>query len=363
MKPLQKTDSKKSQAPQDAAATLKKLESKDPGIKEMLKKAYGYAIFPSVGKANVVIGGGFGRGEVYEKGKRIGYATISQLTIGVQLGGDTFAELIIFESKEALDRFKQGKASFNANASAVLVKAGAAKTNRFEKGVVVFVYPQGGMMLELSLGGQKFKFKPAGQQGEGGGGGDKASGKSGKGQGKSAGKAESSQDDEGEQEEQDEGEGEEDGESEDEGEASQGLGQRAMELAGRAVGGARDAASKGTELVKRHPVAASVAGASLAAVLGLLIARKLRSGGQDQSSEEGESSDESQDDEQDEGAQDSSENEEDEENQDEGEGEGEAEDSADDQEEQDEDDDGGEEEESDNRGILSRLMSRGRSRA
>lgn len=146
----------------DIKAALQRLKEKDPGLRPLLKKAYGYALFPSVGKAAAVVGGAYGRGEVFEHGKRIGYATLSQLTLGVQLGGDTFAELIVFENKQALDRFKQGKVHFAANASAVLVRAGAAASARYEKGVSVFVVTDGGMMLELGIGGQKFKFKPAG---------------------------------------------------------------------------------------------------------------------------------------------------------------------------------------------------------
>jgi len=82
----------------------------------------------------------------------------------VQLGGDTFSEVLVFQSKDALDRLKGGKMAFAANASAVLVKAGAAAAAGFRKGVAAFVYSTGGMLLELAIGGQKFKFKPLGEQ-------------------------------------------------------------------------------------------------------------------------------------------------------------------------------------------------------
>src|SRR2546421_5211543 len=107
---------------EQAQAAIKRLASIDPGLKNQLKKAHGYVVFPAVGKAAAVIGGAYGHGEVYEKGKPIGYATIAQLTIGVQLGGDTFSELIVFENRQPLERFKQGTMKFSANASAVLVK-------------------------------------------------------------------------------------------------------------------------------------------------------------------------------------------------------------------------------------------------
>src|SRR5438552_2445338 len=115
------TPPKTQRPPKNITATLKRLEEKDPGLKQFLKKAYGYAVFPSVGKAALVLGGSYGHGEVFERGKHIGHATIGQTTIGVQIGGDTFSEIVAFENKPALDRFKQGKIRFAANASAVMV--------------------------------------------------------------------------------------------------------------------------------------------------------------------------------------------------------------------------------------------------
>lgn len=156
----------------EAAATLKRLQSIDPGLKQLLAEAYGYVVFPKVGKAALVIGGAYGRGAVFERGKLIGFATIGQTTIGVQIGGDTFTELLVFENKEALERFKHGRLTFAASASAVLVKAGAAATADYEKGVSAFAYADGGMLLEAAIGGQKLRFKPVspddkqGQQGK-----------------------------------------------------------------------------------------------------------------------------------------------------------------------------------------------------
>jgi len=326
----------------DVAATLKKLEAKDPGLKKLLQKAYGYAVFPSVGKASLVVGGSYGRGEVFERGKRIGYATISQMTIGVQLGGTTFSEVIVFESKEALDRFKKGKTSPAAVASAVLVKAGAAANSDFEKGAAVFVYSEGGMELEAAIGGQRFKFKPADGQGASGKQQQQGKEESESGEEEDEQGAQASGEDEGEEEEDsEEGEGEED--------QGEGSGGGAMELAGRAVGGLRSAASKAKAMVKRHPVAATMAGVGVAAGLGLLIARAFKGAGA--TDEQDEETDE-QDEDQDEGAQDSAE---------EGD-EDEAEDSDSDRAEgqqDEEDEEGGEDEDE---GLSRRLMSRGRSR-
>jgi lipid-binding SYLF domain-containing protein len=146
---------------QASQAVILRLEREDPGFTALIEKAHAYAIFPSVGKATAVIGGAFGKGEVFEKGSLIGYAGVVQLTLGVQLGGQTFTQVILFENKQALDRFKRGRFAFAANASAVLVKAGAAGTANYESGVAVYVYAEGGLMLEAAIGGQKFFFKPA----------------------------------------------------------------------------------------------------------------------------------------------------------------------------------------------------------
>ena len=143
----------------DANATLTRLNSKHPELKKTLQQAHGFAVFPSMGRAGVVLGGAYGRGVVYEQGKPIGFASLSQMTIGVQVGGQTFSELIIFPKKPQLDQFKHGKTSFAANASAVIVKAAASGTSNPD-GVTAHAYSRGGMLLELSLGGQKFSFIP-----------------------------------------------------------------------------------------------------------------------------------------------------------------------------------------------------------
>jgi len=153
----------------DVEAKLKEFKSEDPGLGQLLKDAHGYAVFPEVGKASLVVGGSYGQGEVYEEKKLIGYATMSQFTVGVQVGGDTFSELILFESKEALDRFKSGKVEFAANASAVLVRAGTAKVNDYEQGVKTLAMSSGGMLLEAAIGGQKFTFKSASEAEQSGG--------------------------------------------------------------------------------------------------------------------------------------------------------------------------------------------------
>src|SRR4051812_33268713 len=91
---------------EEVQAALQRLQEQDPGLKQALDDAYAYVVFPSIGKASAVIGGAFGKGEVFQKGQLIGYAGMAQFTLGVQVGGDTFDQIIAFENKQALDRFK-----------------------------------------------------------------------------------------------------------------------------------------------------------------------------------------------------------------------------------------------------------------
>ena len=129
-------------------------------IGPFLDAAHGYAVFPSVGKGAVGIGGAHGSGLVYEKGKLIGSTTLSQVTVGFQLGGQAYRELICFQNKGALDRFKGGNFEFDAQASGVAVTAGISFDAAYEHGVAIFTMAKGGLMYEASIGGQKFTFEP-----------------------------------------------------------------------------------------------------------------------------------------------------------------------------------------------------------
>ncbi|AKU94992.1 hypothetical protein AKJ09_01656 [Labilithrix luteola] len=143
-------------------AAVRRMVEHDPGIRGLLDRAYGYAVFPMVGKASAVLGVGYGRGEVFERGQMIGYGAVVQVLLGVQVGGQTYDELIVFENAGALERFKSENLAFAMNASAVLVRAGAAATTNYSSGTAVFIHPEGGMAFELSLGGQKFIYRKKG---------------------------------------------------------------------------------------------------------------------------------------------------------------------------------------------------------
>lgn len=159
--PEPKTEAKKDTLHDNAVAALNQMQREDPSLRSLLDRSAGYAIFPDVGKGGFIAGGSYGRGEVYQNGRFIGYADIKQATVGAQVGGETFSQLIVFENQNALDKFTRGQWAPAANASAVALKAGAAGSTNFKDGVAVFSRPQGGLMLEAAIGGQKYDFSPA----------------------------------------------------------------------------------------------------------------------------------------------------------------------------------------------------------
>jgi lipid-binding SYLF domain-containing protein len=143
----------------EGTSTLQQMRGEDPGVGELVRRGYGYALFPKVTKGGLGVGGAYGRGVVYEQGRHVGYSDLSQASVGLQAGGQTFSELLVFESKDALDRFKAGQFNFAADASAVVLESGAATNASFIDGVAVIVRPIGGAMVEATLGGQKFAYQ------------------------------------------------------------------------------------------------------------------------------------------------------------------------------------------------------------
>lgn len=129
-------------------------------MEKHFKNAYGYVIFPNVGKGGLGVGGAAGNGVAYEQGQRIGMARLSQVTIGLQAGGQAYREIIFFENKSAMDRFKDNKFEFSAQASAIAATAGASADAAYTDGVMVYTLQKGGLMYEATLGGQKLKFNP-----------------------------------------------------------------------------------------------------------------------------------------------------------------------------------------------------------
>jgi len=154
---------------------------KSPAVQPFFKNAYGYAVFPTIGKGGFLVGGAYGSGQVYRRGKVTGTTKIFKGTFGFQLGGQAFSEIIFFEDKRAYGDFTSGNFEFDAAASAVVITAGAqakagtegvtagasagpatgaqAKTS-YQNGMAVFIHTLGGLMYEATIGGQKFSFKP-----------------------------------------------------------------------------------------------------------------------------------------------------------------------------------------------------------
>jgi lipid-binding SYLF domain-containing protein len=144
--------------------------------------SYGYAVFPSIGKGGLVVGGAHGSGRVYAKGAHVGDAVMNQVTVGAQLGGQAYRQIIFLQDRRAFDEFTSGEFELGAQATAVAITAGASAqattggtsagassagapghaTTRggYQKGMAVFTVARGGLMYEASVGGQKFGYKP-----------------------------------------------------------------------------------------------------------------------------------------------------------------------------------------------------------
>ncbi len=167
-------------AAEDYSATINVFKT-SPVAKPYFDNAYGYAVFPTIGKGGIGIGGAHGKGQVYRGGKVTGKTSVTQLTIGLQLGGQAFSQIIFFQDKRAYDEFTSGNFEFGAQATAVAITAGATaqagtggagasatagrgdagkQETGYNGGMAIFTYVKGGLMYEASLGGQKFNFKP-----------------------------------------------------------------------------------------------------------------------------------------------------------------------------------------------------------
>jgi len=152
-----------------------------PAVAKFFNNSYGYAVFPTIGKAGFIVGGSYGKGQVYRDGKVTGKTSVVEGSVGFQLGGEAFSQIIFFQDKRAYDEFTSGNFEFGATAQAVVITAGAQakagttgtsagasagpKTGvqaetEYVKGMATFVHSKGGLMYEASIGGQKFTFEP-----------------------------------------------------------------------------------------------------------------------------------------------------------------------------------------------------------
>ena len=146
------------------------------------KNSYAYAVFPNIGEAGLIVGGAFGKGHVYVHGQLVGDATMKQLSVGFQAGGQDYSQIIFFQDKRALDQFESGSFEFSAGAKAIAITAAAnasAGTNGvtsgasggkrdavtdgvYNDGMAVFTIAKGGLMYAAALAGQKFTYKARG---------------------------------------------------------------------------------------------------------------------------------------------------------------------------------------------------------
>ncbi|MCU1276602.1 MAG: hypothetical protein JWM53_148 [bacterium] len=153
-----KSRSERVQLKRDAAAAQREMVAKDPALQTLLNQAAGHIVFPEIKQGGFIVGGGGGRGVIYERGKPVGFAELSQGSVGAQVGGQKYAELIVVRDKFTLDKIKAGSFDVGAQASAVILKAGAGGATRFgENGVAIVVDPLGGAMLNASVTGQQIK--------------------------------------------------------------------------------------------------------------------------------------------------------------------------------------------------------------
>ena len=165
----------------DSHADTIALFKQSPAVQPFLDSSYGYAVFPMVGKGAIIFGATYGKGKVYRGGTATGTAALNKMTVGFQLGGQAFSEIVFFEDQRAYDEFTKGAFNFDFNASAVAITVGAQASagslgstagasagpstgnqaiSKYYKGMATFIHAKGGLMLEASIGGQTFVFEP-----------------------------------------------------------------------------------------------------------------------------------------------------------------------------------------------------------
>jgi len=144
----------------EAAEAVEAFKKADPSLQPFWEASAGYAVFPKVGKGGFVVAGAHGTGLLFEKGAVTGETSLSQASIGLQAGGQSFSEVIFFETADALAAFKKGEWTMSAQVGAVAAAEGAGKNAKYKEGVAVFTLVRTGLMAEAAVGGQKFKFTP-----------------------------------------------------------------------------------------------------------------------------------------------------------------------------------------------------------
>lgn len=155
-----RTESARADIRENADRALETGRRADPSLGDFLSRAAGYAVFPTVGKGAVGVGGAYGKGILYQNGQQVGYCDLSQGSLGFQLGGQAYTQIIAFETSDAVSHFKSGNFAFAAQATAVALRSGAGTNAKYQNNVAVFTMDEAGLMFEASVGGQKFDYQP-----------------------------------------------------------------------------------------------------------------------------------------------------------------------------------------------------------
>ena len=156
-----KNEKEKEALDSSVTATIKEMSDKDPRVAQFMGTAYGYVCFPTVSYGGLIAAAGSGQGEVYVQGNLVGYARIFQASVGGNVGGRWYSEMIFFKNEQAFQDFKDGNIKFQAHTAAVAVTAGGGTQVDYQKGVAVFTHDKFGLSAQASIGGQEFKFEPA----------------------------------------------------------------------------------------------------------------------------------------------------------------------------------------------------------
>ena len=143
----------------DSNEAIAIMKAKDPTIQKFFDKSYGYTVMPKIFKGTFIAGVAGGKGEVYEQGKMVGYCKMSQVSGGFSFGGEFYREIIFFKDKKDLDKFKNEPYTFEAQVTGVVLSAGVAAKRDYNKGMAVFIMEDAGLMVDASLGGQKFNYE------------------------------------------------------------------------------------------------------------------------------------------------------------------------------------------------------------
>jgi len=158
--PLSAQNKKEKELMAESQKAIETLLKVNPDLKTFFDESAGCVVFPNVGKGGFIIGGASGQGILYSNGKEQGRASLKELNVGLQAGGEALIEVIFFETKKDVEAFKEGKFEFDAGLTATAVKSGVSLDAKYKDGVAVFTHTKGGLMAEASVGGQKFDYKP-----------------------------------------------------------------------------------------------------------------------------------------------------------------------------------------------------------